>query len=112
MSSGLIKWIFFGEGLLFIALGMPLALGRVRPNGLFGFRTAKTLGDPAIWYHVNRSSGFDLIVAGLVIAAAALLLPMVLRGRTPATLALANVGVMILALGLVLAKGLWTLRSY
>lgn len=111
MNVALLKWIFFGEGLLFLVLGIPLALGRVPPNGTYGFRTAKTLSNPTIWYAANRSAGYDLIVGGAIIAVAALLLPTVLRGRSPAALALANVGVTILVLGLVLAKGLWKLRS-
>jgi uncharacterized membrane protein len=54
-------------GLVFLAMGIPLALRKVRPNPWYGFRTAKTLSDPAVWYAANRLAGVDLIVAGVVL---------------------------------------------
>lgn len=63
--------MFCGEGVLFMALGVPQALDRVPPNATYGFRTARTLGDPVVWYAVNRSTGQDMIIAGVVIALAA-----------------------------------------
>jgi uncharacterized membrane protein len=58
---------FAGVGLLFIALSIPLLQGRVPPNSTYGFRTAKTLSDPKIWYAINRISGMDLLIAGMLI---------------------------------------------
>ena len=54
-------------GLLVGALAVPMVLGRVRPNPLYGLRTAATLADPEVWYPANRRSGWDLIGVGIVL---------------------------------------------
>ena len=59
--------LFAGTGLLFIGLGIPLIYERVPPNSIYGFRTAKTLSDPNIWYAINRIQGLDLLIAGALI---------------------------------------------
>jgi uncharacterized membrane protein len=51
---------------LVILLSVPLVLGKVPPNGAYGFRTPKTLSSPLIWYPANRVAGWSLIVAGAV----------------------------------------------
>ncbi|HEX8877131.1 MAG TPA: SdpI family protein [Phycisphaerales bacterium] len=64
----LLIWIVFAASALFLALlGVPLARGRVAPNGLYGFRVQATLDDPAIWYPVNRLSGLWLLATGGVV---------------------------------------------
>jgi uncharacterized membrane protein len=45
-------------------LAVPLALGMVPPNPLYGFRTSKTLSSPDIWYPANRFAGWLMIAAG------------------------------------------------
>ena len=47
-------------------LVLPLALGRVPPNALYGFRTPRTLTDDEVWYGVNRPAGWALFFGGLV----------------------------------------------
>jgi uncharacterized membrane protein len=59
---------------LLIVLSIPLIFGWVPPNGLYGFRTPKTLSSRNIWYRANRMSGIYMVVAALVIAAGQLLL--------------------------------------
>ena len=54
-------------GLLCIGLGIPLALGKVKPNSFYGFRVAKTMDDEAVWYKVNGFTGKAFIWCGLVI---------------------------------------------
>ncbi|MBV9851213.1 MAG: SdpI family protein [Armatimonadetes bacterium] len=61
-------------GLLFVAVSIPLILRRVRPNPWYGFRTPKTLSSEHIWYEANAYSGALLLVAGLVTAAAGIVL--------------------------------------
>lgn len=63
----LIALLFIMDGILFIALGIPLFRGRVPPNSWYGFRTRKTLSDEKIWYAVNRVAGKDMILAGAVV---------------------------------------------
>ena len=51
-------------GLLFVLIAWPMAKGLVEPNGAYGFRTPRTLSDPAIWYPANRAAGRAMMVAG------------------------------------------------
>jgi uncharacterized membrane protein len=57
---------FAGLGLFLIALCIPLAMQKVKPNGLYGFRTPKTLSNEKIWYEANRVAGIDLSLAGVL----------------------------------------------
>lgn len=56
--------LFAAAGLVYIALGIPLFRGRVKPNWWYGCRTTKTLSNEEIWYAVNRVTGRDMIAAG------------------------------------------------
>lgn len=64
-------------GGLLVVLSIPLILQKVPPNGLYGFRTEKTLSSDAIWYEANARAGVALLVAGAVVLVGAL----VLRGK-------------------------------
>lgn len=64
--------LFAAVGALFIGLGVPLLLGRVPPNRVYGCRTEKTLSEPSVWYEANRASGKDFSIAGVIILAASL----------------------------------------
>jgi uncharacterized membrane protein len=64
--------LFAAVGALFIGLGMPLLLGRVPPNHVYGCRTKQTLADPSVWYEANRAAGKDFSIAGLIILTASL----------------------------------------
>lgn len=64
--------MFAFVGMLFVGLSIPLIQNRVPPNRYYGFRTARTLGDPKIWYEVNHISGTDLFLAGIIIAISSL----------------------------------------
>ncbi len=59
--------IFGVAGVLLIALGIPLALGRVGPNPWYGFRLPATLKHRDIWYAVNAQAGRDLIATGVLL---------------------------------------------
>jgi|SRR5687767_3558300 len=64
--------LFSMVGVLYIGLGIPLFLGRVPPNRLYGCRTKKTLSNHKIWYAVNRVTGRDLIIGGAAVVVTAL----------------------------------------
>ncbi|MGC8763896.1 MAG: SdpI family protein [Acidobacteriota bacterium] len=53
---------------VFFLLGLPLARGKVRPNGFYGFRTRTTLGSEEAWYTVNAFYGRCLLAASLATA--------------------------------------------
>ncbi|KAB2962289.1 MAG: hypothetical protein F9K18_10025 [Thermoanaerobaculia bacterium] len=60
--------------LLFALIALPLALRRVRPNVVYGFRTRATLADEGLWYAVNARFGWAQLAGSLAGAAAALVL--------------------------------------
>jgi uncharacterized membrane protein len=53
-----------GLALLFLALGVPLMLGKVKRNGAYGARFPATMADDRVWDVVNRKSGFLFVVGG------------------------------------------------
>lgn len=64
MTTWMLTLTLFLGGMTIALLGFPLALGRVRRNSVYGFRTSKTLSSDRAWYLVNRHSGRGMIVAG------------------------------------------------
>jgi SdpI/YfhL protein family len=54
---------------LMVGLGIPLSMGLVRPNPVYGFRTKETLEDPNVWYPTNRVAGLWGIATGVAEAA-------------------------------------------
>ena len=60
------------SGLVLAAVSVPLILGRIPPNGLYGFRVRKTMDHPEIWYPVNKFAGKRLLVASLLLVLVAI----------------------------------------
>lgn len=59
--------IFFTcAGLLVVGLAIPMILGKLKPNGWYGFRTSKTLSDEKIWYPANTYIGKLLLGVGIL----------------------------------------------
>jgi hypothetical protein len=110
MANALVTVAYALLGLGFGALGVPLALGHVPPNGTYGFRTARTLSSPEIWYRANRIQGIDLSAAGVVIAALTVALYFAWRAAPASLLALIDTGIMAAALIAVAAHGFVALR--
>jgi hypothetical protein len=82
--------------LLLMGVSLPLWQGRVPPNTMNGFRSAKTLADPALWYRVNAVMGAELFVLGAVLLALVALCHVTLSIKRPALAALGIVGLMVL----------------
>ena len=83
---------------------------RQSPNHWYGFRTRRTLADERVWYAVNRVSGQDMILSGVLILLTALVL-FSLRGRlTPEQVAATFVTVSLLSAVWMLLHGLNALR--
>ena len=89
--------LFTAAGTLFIALGIPLLRGRVRPNSWYGCRTEKTLSEEKVWYAVNRVAGRDLVAGGGALVAASLALIAFGRGMNPNHAVLALLFVLLLS---------------
>jgi len=64
--------IYVAGGLLLTAFSIPLVLGKIPPNGLYGFRVKKTLENPDAWYPANRYTGKWLLATGLLTAITAI----------------------------------------
>jgi hypothetical protein len=60
---------------LFAIISIPLILGAVPPNGVYGFRIALTRSNPAIWYQANAFMGWALLVAAVISATLLVMLP-------------------------------------
>lgn len=60
------------SGLLLMVLSVPMILGIIPPNGLYGFRVKKTMENPDIWYPANTYSGKWLLVAGAIMVLASI----------------------------------------
>ena len=58
--------ISFGVPVFMIALSVPLIVGAVSRNRLYGFRTRRTLASDEAWYPANRIGGIALVVSSLV----------------------------------------------
>jgi hypothetical protein len=67
----ILMYMFLFTGVLLMVLSIPMILGKIPPNGLYGFRVKKTMENPAIWYPVNAYSGKWLLAVGLIEALAA-----------------------------------------
>jgi uncharacterized membrane protein len=55
-----------GLALLFLVLGIPLMLGKVKRNSLYGARFPATMADDRVWDVVNRKSGLLFVAGGSV----------------------------------------------
>ena len=56
---------------LFALLSIPLVLGKVPPNPVYGYRTRATLGDGALWYGANAFFGRRLLLGSILAATVA-----------------------------------------
>ncbi|UDJ81074.1 SdpI family protein [Kosakonia oryzae] len=50
--------------LVLMALAIPLAWQRIKPNRFYGVRTTLTLRDEAAWYWANRVFGGAMLLCG------------------------------------------------
>ena len=54
-------------GALFVLLGLPMALGKVRRNWLYGVRTTTSMASAANWTAMNRPAGRVMVGWGLLL---------------------------------------------
>ena len=59
---GAILIAFFG--ILFVPIGLPLKLRKIKRNYLYGFKMKYTLEDDEIWYEVNALLGKQMFYQG------------------------------------------------
>jgi len=73
---------FFIPASLMLVFALPLILGIVPPNRLYGIRTAETLADEQRWYQVNQYAGWVLSGSSLLYLSVAMFFPSVIAGET------------------------------
>lgn len=108
MTTLLLIIIF--SGTVLASLSVPLMLGRIPPNGLYGFRVPRTLNSPEIWYPANRYSGRLGLALGVTLVVAALALYAV-PGISVDAFAWSNLAVTLTGLGLFLYLSFRYLRT-
>lgn len=99
----LINFLYLVVSCVLMALAIPLLLEKIGPNGLYGFRTARTQSDPKIWYAVNKSLGKGQLIAGGALLATTLLVHKFGLGLGTAAVALIDLGVIVVGLGVAIA---------
>ena len=111
----LANWIATGAtcstATLMIILSIPMIQENVKPNRVYGFRTRKTLSDPRIWYSANRVMGKDMLIAGAVVLAVAVMLIISDRIFVALPVAILDVAALVAALGISMAHGFWSLSK-
>jgi uncharacterized membrane protein len=82
-------------GPVLVVMAIPMILGWIPPNRVYGFRTASTLVDASVWYAVNASSGRHLLLLGVLMVGLDFLLPDSLRYPVLATVGWVGAGITI-----------------
>lgn len=77
--TAVLGWVLIGTGALFVGLALPLILGKVPMNHVYGARFQASFESEESWFRINRYAGRQLAYAAIPLAAlglAALLLPL------------------------------------
>ena len=61
-------WLFLASPAITILVSVPMLLGLVPPNGVYGFRTQASMASPEVWYASNRLAAQYLIAVSMVSA--------------------------------------------
>jgi uncharacterized membrane protein len=93
------------SAILLILFAVPLWMRMVPPNRFYGVRTHATLGDEQRWYAVNASTGFDLLVSGIVLLAGILVIERLGATWPPAFRNLASAALLVALLVRVSVRG-------
>jgi len=73
---------FFIPASIILMLTLPLILGFIPPNRIYGIRTLETLADKQRWYQANRFGGWILLVSSLLYLGVAARFPSTTAGET------------------------------
>jgi uncharacterized membrane protein len=112
MGAAMAASMYVAVGGMFSLISVPLIQGKVARNGIYGFRTPKTLSADRIWFPANRYMGRDLFVAGVAIVVGSLmmLVSAPLLGLSGASVALLGTCLMSVCIVVTLVRGFRFLR--
>ena len=112
MEQTLVALVFAGLGVIFCTIAIPLIQGKVARNGIYGFRTPKTLSSDRYWFPANRYMGRDMFVAGIAIAVGSLIMlaawPML--GLSPENIAFGGTALVAIPVAITMYRGFNYLR--
>ncbi len=57
---------FLIPSIIILLASIPLVLGIVPRNRVYGIRTCKTMSDDSVWYPANRFGGWALIISSSI----------------------------------------------
>ena len=80
-------------GPVLILVSIPLLLGWIPRNRLYGFRVAATLRHDAIWYDINARSARHFLLLGAAMVGLEFVLPPALRPEVLGTVAVVGLAV-------------------
>lgn len=66
---------FAVPAILILVFSIPLILGLIPRNRLYGIRTAKTVADESCWYRANRFGGWALFLSSILYMAVTAIVP-------------------------------------
>jgi uncharacterized membrane protein len=89
---------FFVPTVIFMLLSLPLVIGLIPPNRLYGVRTRRTLSDEKVWYPANMFFGWCFFLSGAVYLVAAFFYPCTTAGGTNFSLWLLHLFVFVFPL--------------
>ncbi|MFA5335459.1 MAG: SdpI family protein [Candidatus Omnitrophota bacterium] len=95
-------------GLLFIALGIPLAKRKIPMNCWYGFRIPKAFKSPELWYEINAYGGRQMVLWSIPIlmtAIACFFVPL-REDSHPITVVLLGGGALTIFVSLAIARTL------
>ena len=75
MAAERYRWRLVASCVAIVAISIPLILGMVPPNGVYGFRTSFTRSSTEVWYSANAFMGWAMLVAAVTSAGAVAALP-------------------------------------
>ena len=93
---------FFVPAVL-IVVAIPMVLGIVPRNGLYGFRTGYTMSSDGVWRDANKIGGIAILVAGLFWLSLVFVLPATMASQAEAFAAALSLGRIALVLSVVIA---------
>jgi uncharacterized membrane protein len=112
MNEILVIIIFFVFiGAVFIILGIPLLLEKVKPNWFYGFRTPTTIKNKDLWYKVNKQVGREFIIAGIIVLLCSIFMLIFQPILTLIQLIIILLLLVHLSLIIIIIRGLFLLRK-